>query len=118
MDIKEAKTIVKRAGYSVRESIGDEKRSDRKVLADFVEKYGGPDKVGIFGIQNERGTTGYLSTLTDDGVTIYPYYEYDLPDGGKYCSLQGGWGVKKDQIKSLLDLLDKVDVEDIPERNY
>ena len=118
MTLREAKKIVRDAGYALREG-------RLSSFDEFVADNGGIDEVGVFETDDYRGrdgrsgyiavkSTGSISRL-NSGITVYPFYELKLPSGKTDFNLQGGWGVRKGQVKALLDLVDKIGMDGVPD---
>ena len=111
MNVLKAKRILREAGYTVL------KESKLDSLEEFIDANGGEDRVGTFFKQKSRGRFGYVAVLDNGalsaGITVYPINEYSYPNGTTRFSLGGGWGLKKNQLKAVLDLVDKVGLESI-----
>jgi hypothetical protein len=119
MNLREAKEIVKAAGYSLREN-----ENEYDTLEQFIKKAGGPNHVGIAYNHGLRGagSRGELVIVSprSGGLTAARFTEKKVEDGYPEDSftLGSGWHISKIQVEAVLDYLEKNSFESIPNDDF
>jgi hypothetical protein len=57
------------------------------------------------------------SSLTP-GITVYNFRETDLPNGRETLWIGSGWGIRKEYLPAIKDLLNELEKEELPKDEF
>ena len=80
---------------------------ESRTLAEWIESKGNPEH-----FISEHDGHSFIAIEDNNsfshGITVYPFREYQLPNGEKKLSLNNGWGIRDEYLPAIKGLLDKI----------